>query len=617
MVVMMGLLIAAAQPAMGKSSIFREPFTTMTPSSGNGSHAVAQAGDYVGLDADCCGQTGVALKNGWAGHGGIGHFHAVQNAPRAGLGSGIGLGNNYDGCGGSGCGAAHATTVDADTDTVIFSIVVRTGFISGPLISSGEGKIFLGDANLLTTTGGAINAYKVDIDSGLGASGVTDGDFGLVTAGSDVGSAGYSAPAITDFYMIRITVTDVGTAGEAAILEIADVDDGTGLPNTSFTLAGTFPSSGGAFALTHIALVSINDAGGGGQSAKIWDNIEVEALDVLSAPLDIETVPVANAGNAANGDGNGAVSYNYNIGKYEVTADEYRVYLNATASTDIRGSWDDGMTNPGTIGTPYHTGCMITRNGTNGVYTYDFSGRPVGTAEADWASKPANYLTLFDVMRFINWLHNGQPTGVLQNNSSTDAGVYFLDGQYHEDVGPKNIEGADLVPHAVDATWWIPTEDEWYKAAWHKNDGVTGNYWTYPTSSDTLPGRDVNETTSPSNNANYAFGVDTGLLLGMPYMRTDVGEFELSASPYGTFNQAGNVKEWNETIQGMGSPTITYWGIRGGNYRNVSSHMTPTYDPFGLTANNEGGIYGFRVATEYIDPIPPITPTRGLIMIVH
>ena len=36
--------------------------------------------------------------------------------------------------------------------------------------------------------------------------------------------------------------------------------------------------------------------------------------------------------------------------------------------------------------------------------------------------------------------------------------------------------------------------------------------------------------------------------IGSPYYRTNVGEFENSASAYGTFDQGGNVWEWNEAI---------------------------------------------------------------------
>ena len=48
----------------------------------------------------------------------------------------------------------------------------------------------------------------------------------------------------------------------------------------------------------------------------------------------IDTVPVGNAGNAADTTGYGSVAYTYNIGKYEVTAGQYTAFLNAVAATD-------------------------------------------------------------------------------------------------------------------------------------------------------------------------------------------------------------------------------------------------------------------------------------------
>ena len=57
----------------------------------------------------------------------------------------------------------------------------------------------------------------------------------------------------------------------------------------------------------------------------------------------------------------------------------------------------------------------------------------------------------------------------------------------------------------------LPTEDEWYKAAYHKNDGVTGNYYLYPTSSNAAPtvalSNAVGDIANPGVNvANYDFG---------------------------------------------------------------------------------------------------------------
>ena len=91
------------------------------------------------------------------------------------------------------------------------------------------------------------------------------------------------------------------------------------------------------------------------------------------------------------------------------------------------------------------------------------------------------------------------------------------------------------VTRESDATYFIPTENEWYKAAYHKNDGVTGNYFHYPTGIDTWPSNDL-LTPDPGNNANFYDGSYT---IGSPYYMTVVGEFENSESPYGTFDQGG------------------------------------------------------------------------------
>ena len=73
-----------------------------------------------------------------------------------------------------------------------------------------------------------------------------------------------------------------------------------------------------------------------------------------------------------------------------------------------------------------------------------------------------------------------------------------------------------------DATWAIPSEDEWYKAAYHKNDGVTGNYFDYPTSNDAVPSNDLDQirirATTPTF---YQSGWD--YTIGSPYWRTEVG----------------------------------------------------------------------------------------------
>ena len=95
----------------------------------------------------------------------------------------------------------------------------------------------------------------------------------------------------------------------------------------------------------------------------------------------METVPFGNAGNPGESSGGaicGAVGYTYSVGKYEVTAGQYCDFLNAVAETDPYELYSPTMDS-------YAFGCQITRNGSDGNYTYDFSGRPSGTG-ADWVS---------------------------------------------------------------------------------------------------------------------------------------------------------------------------------------------------------------------------------------
>ena len=218
----------------------------------------------------------------------------------------------------------------------------------------------------------------------------------------------------------------------------------------------------------------------------------------------MDWVAVGNAGNAADSTGYGGVPYRYRISTYEVTAGQYTEFLNAVAATDTYGLYNASMWSD-------TQGCKIQRSGSSGSYSYSVA--------ADRADRPVNYVSWYDTLRFSNWLHNGQPAG-FQNASTTE------DGAYDMSLGSSVVRKAG-------AQVWLPSEDEWYKAAYHKNDGVTDNYFDYPTSSDSAPGRDTSETTNPGNNANF---YDSGYAIGSPYYRTVVGEFELSDSPYGTFD---------------------------------------------------------------------------------
>lgn len=291
----------------------------------------------------------------------------------------------------------------------------------------------------------------------------------------------------------------------------------------------------------------------------------------VQAGLIIDTVPVGNAGNAADtrysAMGFGSVGYTFNLGKYEVTAGQYTVFLNAVAATDTYGLYNPAM------GVVSDFGANIQRSGSLGAYSY--------TVAADWADRPVNYVNWGDAARFANWMHNGQPTGA-QDLSTTEDGSYFLNGA-------TSNTALLAVARNLGATWVIPTEDEWYKAAYHKNDGVTGNYWDYPMGSSAAP-NNANPGGDTGHSGNY---FDNDYTIGSPYWRSIVGFFGQSDSPYGTFDQGGNVWEWNEAI--VPGSSESFRGVRGGSFNYFYYGLLASAGSYSYPTG-EAGALGFRVA---------------------
>lgn len=289
---------------------------------------------------------------------------------------------------------------------------------------------------------------------------------------------------------------------------------------------------------------------------------------MAQAAITIDTVHVGNVGNTADtryaSPGYGAVGYSYNIGKYEVTAGQYTAFLNAVAATDTNALYNANMSKTA-------AGSGITQSGSSGSYTY--------SVDPAFVNRPVNYVTFWDATRFANWLSNGQPTGA-QGPGTTETGTYTLT--------PTGIANNTITRNAG-ATWAVTSEDEWYKAAYYGPtlNGGAGGYYDYATSSNSVPGRDLNDTSG--NNANYydgsgAFPIDS------PYYTTVVDQFQNSASPYGTFDQGGNVWEWNEAMI-LGS----YRGIRGGAYFDNNNFLLASFRN-SVYPTGEDSSLGFRVS---------------------
>jgi formylglycine-generating enzyme required for sulfatase activity len=119
---------------------------------------------------------------------------------------------------------------------------------------------------------------------------------------------------------------------------------------------------------------------------------------------------------------------------------------------------------------------------------------------------------------------------------------------------------------------WIPTEDEWYKAAYYS--AANTSYSLYPNGQNTITSAD----------ANYSLGVGS---------TTDVGSYSGDGSSYGTFDQGGNVWEWNDAVISGSSR-----GLRGGSFSGIfeSDLRSSSRNGSGVPTNENGSI-GFRVAS--------------------
>ncbi|MDA1200348.1 MAG: SUMF1/EgtB/PvdO family nonheme iron enzyme [Planctomycetota bacterium] len=312
----------------------------------------------------------------------------------------------------------------------------------------------------------------------------------------------------------------------------------------------------------------------------------------LAAPahaITIDWVTVDDPGNVADDTGYGAVTDSFQIMKYEWTNSQYVDFLNAV---------DPNGTNPNFV---YHT--VMGYDARGGI---SFAGGNAAgskyAAKTNMGDKPVNFVTWWNAARVANWLENGA-----QAYGSSDASATAPQNRGAYTLGTATSGTAPRVNS--EARFYIPTEDQWYKAAYYLGGRTNAGYSNYATESSFTPqpmsvDENGNGRYGPYNYANYA---SAAVWNGQQGNVTTVGT-NGGPSAYGTFDMSGNVSEWNDVTGAAGSNK----GIRGGFWRSNSYVLSSSSRELIYTNYIDDSI-GFRLAGPAPLGVPePSTWAMGL-----
>ncbi len=320
-------------------------------------------------------------------------------------------------------------------------------------------------------------------------------------------------------------------------------------------------------------------------------------------PSGIDFVTVGAPGNAAwdgggISNGKGAVAYEYRIGRLEVTTSQWVEFFNA--------AYDRPTNDP----LPFIVAPF--RWGATGATPSNPGGRR-WTVPAGNEMRPVDGLTWRTAAMYANWLHN---------DKSTDRSA-FLSGAYDVSTFGYLNGGSlftDQLTRSPGARYWIPSLDEWMKAAHYdpakqNADGSLGGWWQYSNGSDTPfrygpPGVLVRTdgVIGPDPTGEFATANAGWSSFGFPEynpLTVQLGAYPTATSPWGLLDVAGGTAEWTEGFfQLIDEPYPRdrfYEGSARGTPSNLNGDRVRSYGG-GDFPSYPGSSLGLRIAAAIPTP---------------
>jgi formylglycine-generating enzyme len=239
----------------------------------------------------------------------------------------------------------------------------------------------------------------------------------------------------------------------------------------------------------------------------IHSSAQADTFGTGSNQFTLNFVNVGNTANTNSSLGYGAVPYEYRMGKYEISQHQ------VTKATQL------GL-----------TGVSTTASSTN---------RPAGSA------------TWYEAAAYVNFLNTNSGKTAAYNLSLSGSNNWSMTLQATDQAW--TLGGTNLYRNK-DAFYFLPSENEWFKAAYYSPTNST--YYTYPLGSNS----------APTQLGNLG-GTNPGTAVFFPNIfEPGPAEIERAGglSPYGAMGLAGNAWDWVESAfdgtNNSGSENRTFRG---------------------------------------------------------